>query len=104
MASQRRELALDIAIAAVVFAGSLALLAGDSGVDTRDLDPLGMLLAALTYLPLIAWRRERLVVFAITATASAASIATAPARKGAARPNWLNSIPPTKYASSAPAP
>ena len=72
MASQRRELALDIAIAAVVFAGSLALLAGDSGADTRDLDPLGVLLAALASLPLIAWRREPLAVFAITATASAA--------------------------------
>jgi signal transduction histidine kinase len=72
MASQRREHAVDIAIAAVVFAGSLALLAGDSGADTRDLDPLGVLLAALASLPLIAWRREPLAVFAITATASAA--------------------------------
>jgi signal transduction histidine kinase len=71
MASQRRELALDIAIAGVVFAGSLALLAGDSGADTRDLDLLGVLLAALASVPLVAWRREPLAVFAITAIASA---------------------------------
>jgi signal transduction histidine kinase len=72
MASKRRELALDIAIAGVVFAGSLALLAGDSGADTRDLDLLGVLLAALASVPLVAWRREPLAVFAITAIASAA--------------------------------
>jgi signal transduction histidine kinase len=72
MASKRRELALDIAIAGVVFAGSLALLAGHSGGGTRDLDALGVVLAALASLPLVAWRREPLAVFAITATASAA--------------------------------
>jgi signal transduction histidine kinase len=72
MASQRRELALDIAIAGVVFVGSLALLAGDSGEGTRDLDLFGVLLAALASVPLVAWRREPLAVFAITATASAA--------------------------------
>jgi signal transduction histidine kinase len=72
MASKRRELALDIAIAGVVFVGSLALLAGESGEGTRDLDLLGVLLAALASVPLVAWRREPLAVFAITATASAA--------------------------------
>jgi signal transduction histidine kinase len=72
MASQRRELALDIAIAAAAFVGSLAFLAGDSGADTRDIDLLGVLLAALASLPLVAWRREPLAVFAVTATASAA--------------------------------
>jgi signal transduction histidine kinase len=72
MASKRRELALDIAIAGVVFVGSLALLAGESGQGTRDLDLLGVLLAALASVPLVAWRREPLAVFAITATASAA--------------------------------
>jgi signal transduction histidine kinase len=72
MASQRRERALDIAIAGAVFAGSLALLAADSGTDTRDLDLLGVVLAAFATLPLVAWRREPLAVFAITATASAA--------------------------------
>jgi signal transduction histidine kinase len=72
MASKRRELALDIAIAGVVFVGSLALLAGDSGGETNNLDALGVLLAALASLPLVAWRHEPLAVFAITATASAA--------------------------------
>jgi signal transduction histidine kinase len=72
MASQRRELALDIAIAGVVFVGSLALLAGESGDGTRNLDALGVLLAALASVPLVAWRREPLAVFVITATASAA--------------------------------
>jgi signal transduction histidine kinase len=71
MASQRRELALDIAIAGVVFVGSLALLGHDFRADARDLDPLGVVLAALASLPLVAWRREPLAVFAITATASA---------------------------------
>ena len=64
---------LDAAIAAVVFALSLALLAarGDSGADTRGLDPLGVLLASLASLPLIARRRAPLAVFALTAAASA---------------------------------
>ena len=70
----RREVALDAALALAVFAGSLALLAarGDSGADTRELDALAVLLAALASLPLVAWRREPLAVFAITAAASAA--------------------------------
>jgi signal transduction histidine kinase len=70
---QRREVALDAAIAAVVFALSLALLAarGDSVADARDLDVLGVLLAALASLPLVARRRAPLAVFALTAAASA---------------------------------
>src|SRR5688572_28130853 len=70
---RRREVALDAAIAAVVFALSLALLAarGDSGADTRDLDVLGVLLAALASLPLVARRRAPLAVFVLTAAASA---------------------------------
>jgi signal transduction histidine kinase len=72
MASKRRELALDIAIAAAAFAGSLAFLAGGPQADTRDVDLLGVVLAALTAFPLVAWRREPLAVFAITAAASAA--------------------------------
>jgi signal transduction histidine kinase len=65
---------LDVALAVAVFAGSLALLAarGDSGADTRELDALGVLLAALASLPLVAWRRAPLAVFVTTATASAA--------------------------------
>jgi signal transduction histidine kinase len=68
----RREFALDAAIAAVVFGLSLALLAarGDSAADARDLDVLGVLLAALASLPLVARRRAPLAVFALTAAAS----------------------------------
>ena len=70
----RRETVLDAALALAVFAGSLALLAarGDGGADTRELDALGVLLAALASLPLAAWRRSPLAVFAVTAAASAA--------------------------------
>jgi signal transduction histidine kinase len=65
---------LDAALALAVFAGSLALLAarGDGGADTRELDALGVLLAAVASLPLAAWRRSPLAVFAVTAAASAA--------------------------------
>jgi signal transduction histidine kinase len=65
---------LDAALAVAVFAGSLALLAarGDSGADTHELDLLGVLLAALSSLPLVAWRRAPLAVFVVTAAASAA--------------------------------
>jgi signal transduction histidine kinase len=68
----RRELTVDAAIAFVVFALSLAMLAAgsDSGADTRDLDVLGVLLAALASLPLVARRRAPLAVFALTAAAS----------------------------------
>jgi signal transduction histidine kinase len=70
---RRREYLLDAGIAVVVFALSLAMLAsrGDSGGDARDLDPLGVLLAALASLPLAARRRAPLAVFAVTAAASA---------------------------------
>ncbi|HEU0248169.1 MAG TPA: histidine kinase [Gaiellaceae bacterium] len=70
---RRREVLLDAGIAAVVFALSLAMLAarGDSGADARELDPLGVLLAALASLPLVARRRGPLAVFTVTAGASA---------------------------------
>jgi signal transduction histidine kinase len=66
-------MALDAALALAAFAGSLALLAArsDSGADTRGLDLLGVLLAALASLPLVAWRRAPLAVFVLTAGASA---------------------------------
>jgi signal transduction histidine kinase len=65
---------VDAALAVAVFAGSVVLLAarGDSGADTRELDVLGVLLAALASLPLVAWRRAPLAVFIVTASASAA--------------------------------
>jgi len=70
---RRRAVVLDAALAAVVFALTLAMLAarGDSEVDARDLDPLGVLLAAFASLPLVARRRAPLAVFALTAAASA---------------------------------
>jgi signal transduction histidine kinase len=57
----------------VVFALSLALIAarGDHGADAPGLDLLGVLLAALASLPLIARRRAPLAVFVLTAAASA---------------------------------
>jgi signal transduction histidine kinase len=69
----RRESLFDAGIAAIVFALSLALLAarGDSAPDARNLDALGVLLAALASLPLVARRRAPLAVFAVTAAASA---------------------------------
>jgi signal transduction histidine kinase len=70
---RRREFLLDAGIALVVFVLSLAILGarGDSGTDARDLDPLGVLIAALASLPLAARRRAPLAVFAVTAAASA---------------------------------
>ena len=68
----RKELLVDVGIAAAVFALTLALLAaGGSAEDTRDLDPLGVVLAALASLPLVARRRAPLAVFVFTAAASA---------------------------------
>ena len=70
----RRELLADACIAAAVFALSLALLAaGDArDPDARQLDGLGVALASLASLPLVARRRAPLAVFAVTAAASAA--------------------------------
>ena len=64
---------LDVALALGAFAGWVALLAarGDSGADTRELDVLGVLLAGLGSLPLVAWRRAPLAVFVVTAASSA---------------------------------
>ena len=57
----------------LVFAASVAILAGRGGMDdTRELDWLGVFLAAVTSLPLVAWRRAPLAVFVVTAGASAA--------------------------------
>jgi signal transduction histidine kinase len=72
-----RQPLIDAGIAAVVFGLSVALLAagravGDSEADMRGLDGLGVALAALASLPLVARRRAPLVVFAVTAGGSAA--------------------------------
>jgi signal transduction histidine kinase len=69
----RREALLDIAIAVAAFGGSLALLAarGSDEPHTRSLDLLGVGLVALASLPLVARRRAPLVVFVVTAAASA---------------------------------
>lgn len=65
---------LDVGITAAVFAGSLALLrhggispfrAGSGGLDL-----VGVVLTACSTVPLIAWRRSPLGVFALTAAAS----------------------------------
>jgi signal transduction histidine kinase len=74
---------LDVAIAAAALAGSLALLSHGGigafrpgpGTDASHLgslgklDLLGVVLAACSTLPLIAWRRSPLGVFAVTAAA-----------------------------------
>jgi len=65
---------LDVAITAGAFGGTIALEAhglGTSGSVAHTLDPIGVVLAAFTSLPLIAWRRAPLAVFLITTTASA---------------------------------
>jgi signal transduction histidine kinase len=64
---------IDAGVAAAVFGLSLLLLAArdsDGAPDERDLDLLGVALAALASLPLAARRRFPLGVFALTAGAS----------------------------------
>ena len=65
---------LDVAIAAAVLSSSLALLS-QHGIapprpGSRELDLVGVVLAACSTLPLVAWRRFPLGVFAVTAAAS----------------------------------
>ena len=68
----RKRLLLDAGIAVGVLGLSLVVLAaGGSDGDARDLDALGVALAALASLPLVVRRRAPLAVFALTATASA---------------------------------
>jgi signal transduction histidine kinase len=69
---KRRDIVVDAAIAALVFAATVAMLGvRDAEVGSRDLDAFGVLLAALASLPLVARRRSPLAVFVVTATASA---------------------------------
>jgi signal transduction histidine kinase len=64
---------LDVAIALAALAGSLALLHHGGIYAIRpgsgELDLLGVVLAACSTLPLMAWRRSPLGVFAVTAAA-----------------------------------
>jgi len=56
------------------FGGTVALEAhglGSSGSVAHTLDPVGVVIAAGTSLPLIAWRRAPVAVFLIATTASA---------------------------------
>jgi signal transduction histidine kinase len=62
---------LDAAVAAAAFAGSLALLRpggiGPSHPGSGELDLIGVVLVACSTVPLLAWRRSPLGVFALTA-------------------------------------
>ena len=70
----RSERLIDVAIAAVAFALTLAVMAAggaNSDADARNLDLLGVVLAAASTFPLVVWRRAPLAVFVATAAASA---------------------------------
>jgi signal transduction histidine kinase len=62
---------VDVAVAAAAFVGSLALVShggvGPPRPGSRELDLLGVVLAAGATVPVIAWRRSPLGVFAVTA-------------------------------------
>jgi signal transduction histidine kinase len=66
---------LDVAIAAAALAGTLALLRHGGAAPTRpgsrELDSIGVLLVACSTVPVVAWRRFPLGVFAVTAAAGA---------------------------------
>jgi signal transduction histidine kinase len=73
-----RERAIDIGIALIVFALTVLLLAGggvSSDEQARDFDLLGVVLAAVTSLPLVERRRAPLAVFAATGVGSVALVA-----------------------------
>jgi signal transduction histidine kinase len=64
----RRKVAIDVALALAAFAATLALLGHGS---SRDLDALGVVLAACATWPLVARRRWPLIVLVATTAASA---------------------------------
>jgi signal transduction histidine kinase len=68
----RSDLLLDAAIAAGVFAASLALLAIGENEAGESVDAVGVLLVALTALPLLVRRRAPVAAFALAALASIA--------------------------------
>jgi signal transduction histidine kinase len=66
----RSRALFDVALAAAVFAGSLALLAhGDAFLATgrRAVDAIAVVLAACSAAPLVAWRRQPYAVFVASA-------------------------------------
>jgi signal transduction histidine kinase len=71
----RSGVLVDVAIAAIALAGSLALLfhGGIGGGQPGQLDWTGGLLAACSTVPLVAWRRAPRAVFVLTASASVLS-------------------------------
>ena len=73
-----RQWLLDGVLALAAFGGTVALEAhglGSAGNVSHTLDPIGVVLAACTSLPLIAWRRAPLAVFTVATAASAALMA-----------------------------
>jgi signal transduction histidine kinase len=79
-ARPRRAALLDVTVATAALVGTLALLA-HGGIrpalsaeaarsGAADLDPTGVVLAACSTLPLVAWRRSPLRAFVVTAVAS----------------------------------
>jgi signal transduction histidine kinase len=69
----RRQLLIDVGVAVAAFAGTIVLMfvpESDEGHQARDPDALGILLAALASLPLVARRRAPLLVFVFVAAAS----------------------------------
>jgi signal transduction histidine kinase len=70
MALRRPHLS-DVLVTAVAFGLTLAVLAAGHG-SSRNLDALGVVLAAAATFPLLAWRSNPLEVFVVTALASAA--------------------------------
>lgn len=74
--SPRRALLLDATLAGGTFAGSLLLMIHGSGGATGSVrDPLAVVLAACSSLPLLVWRRAPLLVFVGTTVASATAMA-----------------------------
>src|SRR5512132_25424 len=72
----RRSRMVDIAIPLVVFAATVALTAApESGGEGHSLDPVSIVLAALTALPLLARRRAPLAAFVLSTIASTALFA-----------------------------
>ena len=72
--AKHRAVVVDVVVALVAF-GLTLLLLGSGHEAERDLDPLGVLLAAAASLPLLARRRSPLGVFAVTTLASSGLVA-----------------------------